>query len=296
MLKVDQYLHTLINASLEAGRSILDIYASDFNVSYKDDHSPLTLADRRSNDIITSCLSAPPFNRFPILSEEGRDIPFKERENWEYFWLVDPLDGTKEFVRRNGEFTVNIALIKRNRPVAGVIYIPVKDIFYFAAEGSGAYRLADSEIVNHELTLEDLLNESDRLPLPYTQSPEAGNKSPVKIIASRSHLSPETEDFICKTKDRHGEVEIISSGSSLKFCLIAEGAADIYPRFGPTMEWDTAAGQCIVEEAGGKVLHSESMEPLKYNKEDLLNPWFLVVNTQLAHAHGLSELLGKHKQ
>jgi 3'(2'), 5'-bisphosphate nucleotidase len=279
MLKVEQHLQTLIKVALEAGRAILDIYATGFSVSYKNDHSPLTLADRRSNEIITSRLSAPPFNRFPILSEEGRDIPYKERKEWEYFWLVDPLDGTKEFIRRNGEFTVNIALIKRNRPVAGVIYIPVKDIFYFAAEGSGAYILADSEIVNHELSLEELLNKSDRLPIPYTQSTEADNRSPVKIIASRSHLSQETEDFIRKTKDRHGEVEIISSGSSLKFCLIAEGAADIYPRFGPTMEWDTAAGQCIVEEAGGKVLHSETLEPLKYNKEDLLNPWFLVLSS-----------------
>ena len=282
MLKVEQHLQTLIKVALEAGRAILDIYATGFSVSYKDDHSPLTLADRRSNEIITSRLSATPFNQFPILSEEGRNIPYKERRNWDCFWLVDPLDGTKEFIRRNGEFTVNIALIKRNRPVAGVIYIPVKDIFYFAAEGSGAYRLTDSEIVNHELSLEELLNKSDRLPIPYKQSTEADNRSPVKIIASRSHLSPETEDFIRKTKDRHGEVEIISSGSSLKFCLIAEGAADIYPRFGPTMEWDTAAGQCIVEEAGGKVLHSETLEPLEYNKEDLLNPWFLVLSSDQA--------------
>ena len=279
MLKIDQYLHALLKVSLEAGRAVLDIYATGFSVSYKDDHSPLTLADRRSNEIITSRLSASPFNQFPILSEEGRDIPYKERKNWEYFWLVDPLDGTKEFIRRNGEFTVNIALMKRNRPVAGVIYIPVKDIFYFTAEGSGAYRLADSKIINHDLSLDELMNKSDRLPILYTHPPEAGHKSPVKIIASRSHLLQETEDFIRKTKDRYGEVEIISSGSSLKFCLIADGTADIYPRFGPTMEWDTAAGQCIVEEAGGEVLHSETLEPLKYNKEDLLNPWFLVLSS-----------------
>jgi 3'(2'), 5'-bisphosphate nucleotidase len=281
MLKVEQHLHTLIKVALEAGRSILDIYATGFSVSYKDDHSPLTLADRRSNEIITSRLSAPPFNQFPILSEEGRNVPYKERKNWEYFWLVDPLDGTKEFIRRNGEFNVNIALIKRNRPVAGVIYIPVKDTFYFSAEDSGAYRLTDSEIVNHELSLKELMRKSDRLPLSSTQSTEAGHKSPVKIIASRSHLSQETEDFIRKTKDRHGEVEIISSGSSLKFCLIAEGTADIYPRFGPTMEWDTAAGQCIVEEAGGQIIDAGTQESLKYNKESLLNPWFLAMNAQM---------------
>jgi 3'(2'), 5'-bisphosphate nucleotidase len=283
MLKVEQFLHALIKAALEAGRSILDIYDTDFCVSFKDDHSPLTLADKRSNEIITSRLSAPPLDQFPILSEEGRDIPYKERGYWDHFWLVDPLDGTKEFIRRNGEFTVNIALMKKNRPVAGVIYLPIKDIFYFAAKGYGAYRLADSEIVNHDLSLDELLNKSDRLPLPNTGSPTAGCKSPVKIITSRSHLSPETEDFIKEAKTRYGGIEIISSGSSLKFCLIAEGTADIYPRFGPTMEWDTAAGQCIVEEAGGRVIHSETLEPLKYNKEDLLNPWFIVLGSQQVH-------------
>jgi 3'(2'), 5'-bisphosphate nucleotidase len=297
MLKIDRYfLFSLLETAVEAGRAILHIYNTDFSVSFKDDHSPLTLADRRSNEIITSRLSQPPFHRFPLLSEEGRDIPYAERRSWEYFWLVDPLDGTKEFVRRNGEFTVNIALIHRGRAVLGIIYVPVKDIFYYAAEELGAYRLILGERANRELSIEDVCRDSDRLPLPVLRPREKGKTSAVTLIASRSHLSPETEDFISRVKKRHGEVRIISSGSSIKFCLIAEGSADIYPRFGPTMEWDTAAGQCIVEEAGGEVLHAETLEPLTYNKKNLLNPWFIVTGDQQAHRSTLSGILTNQKK
>ncbi len=195
---------------------------------------------------------------------ENRTVPFS--------LTLDPLDGTKEFIKRNGEFTVNIVLILKSRPVLGVIYIPVKGLFYFGAEGLGAFKLEKSVLVRGkegEMKLNELLKESYRLPLNK-------HKSKFTVIGSRSHMTKETEEYINKLKEKHGEIEIISAGSSLKFCLIAEGKADVYPRFAPTMEWDTAAGQVIVEQAGGKVLNIEANEPLKYNKENLLNPWFIV--------------------
>jgi 3'(2'), 5'-bisphosphate nucleotidase len=206
----------------------------------------------------------------PILSEEGRGIPFDERKEWEYFWLVDPLDGTKEFVKRNGEFTVNIALIRKQKPVLGIIYIPVKDIFYFAAVNLGTYKLENSESLADDLSINELLDKSQRLPLTNN------NKSSFTVIGSRSHASTESSEFVKLLNEKYGEVEFISSGSSLKLCLVAEGRADVYPRFGPTMEWDTAAGQAIVEQANGKVIDIKTREPLRYNKEDLLNPFFIV--------------------
>ena len=343
-----ELLYQLIEIAAEAGRAILDVYNSEFEVSYKDDKSPLTKADERSHEIIlhhlenlsiptpyhattsTPCAmpSAPcdsPNLPPPVLSEEGRDIPYDERKNWEYFYLVDPLDGTKEFVKRNGEFTVNIALIHKERPVLGVIYVPVKGTFYYAAEGLGAYKMDSSKII--DLTglsskeaeksgglLDKILSRSTRLPLnrsaslAFTQPqpqpqpffspmpsapcafpqpqpffspmPSAPCAMPIRqssiiIVGSRSHASNNLENFIKEMEEKYGEVEVISAGSSLKFCLIAEGKADLYPRYGPTMEWDTAAGQVIVEQSGGQVLNMETKEPLRYNKEELLNPWFI---------------------
>ena len=272
-IQYEKLILTALLAAKRAGEAILDVYGSDFAVEQKDDKSPLTLADKRSHEIIMDVLEqAITVNNgtVPVLSEEGRGIPFDERKEWEYFWLVDPLDGTKEFVKRNGEFTVNIALIRKHKPVLGIIYIPVKDVFYFAAIDFGTYKLENSESLFDNLSIKELLNKSQRLPLANN------DKSSFTVIGSRSHTSEEFTEFVKLLNEKHGKVEFISSGSSLKLCLVAEGIADVYPRFGPTMEWDTAAGQAIVEQAEGSVMDIQTREPLRYNKEDLLNPFFIV--------------------
>ena len=257
-----------ITAALDAGRAILEIYQGDVDIEYKQDKSPLTAADRASHAILTRHLKAAPI-RAPILSEEGRNIPFSERKNWDIFWLVDPLDGTKEFIKKNGEFTVNIALVKNGSPQLGIIYIPVKDTLYFGAKKIGAWKLRSANQLPQPVTRATIIKAAQ--PLPVTT-----RSGPLTVIGSRSHVSPEFESFMETMKQRHGEIDVISAGSSLKFCLVAEGCADIYPRYGPTMEWDTGAGQAIVEQAGGVVLDAEKRTPLRYNKESLLNPWFIV--------------------
>ncbi len=276
-VQYEELILTALLAAKRAGEAILDVYGSDFAVEHKDDKSPLTLADKRSHEIIMDVLEQTITvnnGTVPVLSEEGRGIPFDERKEWEYFWLVDPLDGTKEFVKRNGEFTVNIALIRKHKPVLGIIYIPVKDVFYFAAVNFGTYKLENSESLFDNsvdnLSIKELLDKSQRLPLTNN------NKSSFTVIGSRSHTSEEFSEFVKLLNEKYGEVEFISSGSSLKLCLVAEGEADVYPRFGPTMEWDTAAGQAIVEQAEGSVMDIQTREPLRYNKEDLLNPFFIV--------------------
>lgn len=256
-------LDQALRAAVEAGKAVREVYASDFAVECKDDRSPLTLADKRSHEIIAARLAATGTRTFPLLSEEGRSIPFAERSTWNVFWLVDPLDGTKEFVRRNGEFTVNIALVRKGRPILGVIYVPVTDVLYYAAEGLGAWRLKNAAPAPAGR------KDAVRLPAP------ASAERPFTVVASRSHLSAETETYLKELGARHGVMEITSAGSSLKFCLVAEGRADVYPRFAPTMEWDTAAGQAIVQEAGGSVVRHEDKVEMVYNKEDLLNPWFI---------------------
>ncbi|MDP2158427.1 MAG: 3'(2'),5'-bisphosphate nucleotidase CysQ [Nitrospirota bacterium] len=270
--RLSSVLPELLSISLEAGQAILQVYDSDFAVEQKDDKSPLTLADKHSHEIIARRVSSLPGCLLPLLSEEGRHMPYEERKAWNTFWLVDPLDGTKEFVKRNGEFTVNIALIQSGRPLLGVIYLPVKNIFYFAAEGLGSFKLEQSNMLSSG-SLDMILSSSIRLPIAPCPLPLANR---VTVIGSRSHMSPETEQFINDLKTKYKEVDFLAAGSSLKFCLIAEGKADVYPRFGPTMEWDTAAGQAIVEQAGGRVLRAGSQEPLSYNKENLLNPSFIV--------------------
>lgn len=290
------HLLTALLAAKEAGEAILDIYNRDFDVRYKDDRSPLTLADQRAHNIIVAHLSGPAAGRFPILSEEGKDIPFEQRRKWEYFWLVDPLDGTKEFIKRNDEFTVNLALIHGSRAVLGVIYVPVNDVFYFAAEGLGAFKLSQSDAVGiisdkqsekeRAGRLKNIIGRSARLPLAGSQScvtPSSlqddltiDNRRPFTIVGSRSHPSKALEDYVEAMRKKYEQIEFLSAGSSLKLCLVAEGRADVYPRLGPTMEWDTAAGQVIVEQANGCVLEAENDVPLTYNKEDLLNPWFIV--------------------
>jgi 3'(2'), 5'-bisphosphate nucleotidase len=272
-IQYEELILTTLLAAKQAGEAILDVYGSDFAVEQKDDKSPLTLADKRSHEIIMDVLEQTiTVNNctVPVLSEEGRGIPYDERSEWEYFWLVDPLDGTKEFVKRNGEFTVNIALIQKYKPVLGIIYIPVKDVFYFAAINFGTYKLENSENLVDNLSIKELLDKSQRLPLTNK------NKSSFTVIGSRSHTSEEFSEFVKRLNEKYGNVEFISSGSSLKLCLVAEGRADVYPRFGPTMEWDTAAGQAIVEQAEGRVMDTQTREPLRYNKENLLNPFFIV--------------------
>lgn len=266
-----QYILLAIHAALRAGEEIRTIYndpAADFEVEMKADHSPLTIADRKAHEAIARVLAETPF---PVLSEEGRSLPYDERCLWDTLWIVDPLDGTKEFIKRNGEFTVNIALVNQGTPVAGVVYVPVKQLLYFAVEGLGAYRMEHVTSVDNA-SLEQLMAASSRLPLGGAAHDD------VVVVASRSHLNSETEDYINslrnKLPDKH--VTLISCGSSIKICSVAEGRADVYPRFAPTMEWDTAAGHAIARMAGYEMYRAGSDEPLAYNKDDLLNPWFIV--------------------
>lgn len=264
-----------ITASLEAGHKILSVYEHAANtgveISYKTDQSPLTLADLLSNQAILVELEG---SGLPVLSEESGQIPFQDRKSWNRFWLVDPLDGTKEFINRNGEFTVNIALIEDQKPVMGVIYVPVTDVLYFGDRQGGSYRLQQaSQKISHYLDdgadVTYIRSISEKLPLE-------GDHRPFTIVASRSHLSPETELIVEKYRAEKGKIQFISKGSSLKICLVAEGTADLYPRLAPTMEWDTAAGQAIAENAGCRVTVHPGNQPVQYNKENLLNPHFIV--------------------
>lgn len=251
-----------INAALAGGKEILDVYNSDFAIEHKDDKSPLTEADKRAHLKIVELLEC---TSIPVLSEEGKNIPYDERKNWSQFWMVDPLDGTKEFIKRNGEFTVNIALIENQESTMGVIYVPVTGELYFSDEK--AYKAENMRL--KVKSLEELLQNAQILPLPQTR------KNYI-VVGSRSHMSEETETYINEQKELHNEVDILSKGSSLKLCMVAEGAADSYPRFAPTMEWDTAAGQAIVRGSGANVINWETQETMLYNKENLLNSWFLV--------------------
>ena len=254
---VDINLQGLLTTIQEAGRQVLSIYHDDqanWDVSAKADNSPLTLADRTANDHICQQLKAQ-YPAIPIISEENQEIPYETRKDYEHFWLVDPLDGTKEFIKQNGEFTLNLALVQKGQPVAGIVSAPALGRTYYAAKGQGAF-LVDEHNQRHTL-------QAHR----FTED-QAG----LRLVCSRSHMNEDTQAFV----DQYQEPELVSMGSSLKFMLVAEGKADIYPRFGPTMEWDTGAAQAIVEEAGGQVLAHDTREPLQYNKPDLHNPWFLV--------------------
>lgn len=248
--------------ALKAGEEILKIYENDFHIEYKDDKSPLTEADLRSNEIIcTKLLELYP--DIPILSEENKEVDYETRKDWEYYWCIDPIDGTKEFIKKNGEFTVNIALIHKNSPVLGVVYAPVLNDIYYAKEGEGAYK-------NDEK-------------LPLFKNSNLNEK--LCIVASKSHLSSQTQEFIDNLDTK--EIAQISKGSSIKLCLVAEGLADIYPRLAPTMEWDTAAADAIVRQSGKMVYIFDEVfkfeadyratgNSLIYNKENLLNPDFVV--------------------
>ncbi|OQX59319.1 MAG: 3'(2'),5'-bisphosphate nucleotidase [Helicobacteraceae bacterium 4484_230] len=254
-------IQDIVSIAKEAGSAIMEIYEKDFQIEYKDDKSPLTEADLKSNEIICSAL-VNLYPDIPLLSEENKEVPYGDRKGWEYFWLIDPIDGTKEFIKKNGEFTVNIALIHKDVPVLGVVYAPVLNDMYYAKKGEGAFK------------------NGLRLPLEQNSEPE----KKLSVVASKSHLSKETQEFIDNLRLSTEELSLVSKGSSLKLCMVAEGAADIYPRLAPTMEWDTAAAHAVVLEAGKEVLQYQEdflsegakLLPVVYNKENLLNPWFVV--------------------
>lgn len=246
-------LEVVVAIAKDAGDAIMKIYTKDFTVDYKDDKSPLTEADTISNEIICQALEKA-YPEIPLLSEENKEVPYEARKEWEYYWCIDPIDGTKEFIKKNGEFTVNIALIHKDTPVLGVVYAPALGDMYKAKKGNGAFK------------------NNQKLPLKVNEAP----KESLKVVASKSHLSEETQAFIDEVAKSTQNIEQVSKGSSLKLVMVAEGSADIYPRLGPTMEWDTAAADAIARESGKMTYQYESYLPVIYNKQDLLNPWFLV--------------------
>jgi 3'(2'), 5'-bisphosphate nucleotidase len=323
-----------IKSALEAGEAILDIYGQDFEVEFKADQSPLTTADKAAHDIIVRALETTPY---PVLSEESTDIPYVDRKGWSTYWLVDPLDGTKEFIKKNGEFTVNIALIHDGVPVFGVVYAPVLDVLYcgMTEEGSGKWdaecRMLDVGCGTNAWkakdcsgrNVEELIKSTIPLSISSVSPSTTRNEAPLRVVASKSHCNDETREFIAALEEEFGKVELVSRGSSLKLCMVADGSADVYPRIAPTMEWDTGAAHAVVAAAGGQVFEfdpavpaasylcgksdverrksdveggqadvgskkhptshippsttkREALFPLRYNKENLLNPYFVV--------------------
>ena len=262
-------LDLAISAAIEAGREIMRIYddpSQDFGIERKADNSPLTLADKAAHNCIVRHLEP---TGIPILSEEGAHLPYEERRTWHKLWVVDPLDGTKEFIKKNGEFTVNIALVEEGSPVLGVIYVPATGVLYAGVVGRPLPAPPLGECFKLVGVRE---GDVSSVVLPQGGSGEGA----FTVVASRSHLSPETEEYINQMRREHENVQLISSGSSLKICLVAEGTADVYPRFAPTMEWDTAAGDAIARAAGREVVDANTGKLLTYNKPDLHNPWFIV--------------------
>jgi 3'(2'), 5'-bisphosphate nucleotidase len=263
-----ELLKLAVTAAFKAGEEILKIYSTDFYVETKSDNTPVTLADRASGKCITAFLSG---TNIPVISEEEEILDYSIRKNWDQVWIIDPLDGTKEYVKRNGEFAVNIALVENNKPVIGVIYAPfIKDI-YFAYKNGGSYKITQHDMIV-ELTKKNLPDHlfdyakklpTQKLPRTYT------------VVGSRSHLSKEITDHVNILRDLYGEVDMISVGSSIKQCWVAEGKAHEYPRFGTTMEWDTAAGQCILEESGNKLIDLTTGQPMVYNRNNMKNNYFI---------------------
>ncbi len=266
MTFTEEHIILACKAAIEAGKDIMHVYNNEsFDVDFKSDDSPLTKADLRAHERIMSFLEQ---TNFPVLSEEGAHAPYEDRRNWQQLWVVDPLDGTKEFIKRNGEFTVNIAFIENKAPLFGVIYVPAQETLYIGGKNIPAGKLQNA--LNHSLgSLQDLLDKcenmtSNTLPEEHT------------IVASRSHLSEETEAFIAERQSKFGKVNTVSMGSSLKICLVAENKAHVYPRYAPTMEWDTAAGHAIAIGAGKELIDYETKSPMQYNREQLRNNWFIV--------------------
>lgn len=267
------HLLSAIRAAIAAGGEIMSIYTdphADFQIEKKADNSPVTIADKKANTLITDVLTEE--TPYPLLTEEGLHTPYENRKSWKAMWIVDPLDGTKEFIKRNGEFTVNIAYVENGVPEAGIIYIPVREELYFADMAIGAFRKRHvTSVADVKDDLEALMVSSDKLPI----AAELAHKGYI-VVASRSFLNDETRQFIENIRKTHPDVTTLSRGSSLKICAVAEGSADEYPRFAPTMEWDTAAGHAIIRAAGGHIYHTDGCTPLTYNKEDLHNPYFIV--------------------
>lgn len=282
-----------LRAALAAGQAIMAVYGRDFDVDYKADRSPLTDADRAAHDGIARELRV---TGLPQLSEEGAQVPYAERRDWPVLWLIDPLDGTKEFVKRNGDFTVNIALVEHGRPVLGVVYVPAHQDLYFGMQGVGAYRMTGPAVFQ---ALEDFPDTFPDLGSPWRRLVPGGPRTgPLRVVASRSHGTPATEAFLARLRAGGQAVEQVARGSALKMCMVASGEARLYPRLAPTMEWDTAASQAVVECAGGVVTvyddaaHAAFMErgpaalfeaaPLTYNRENLRNPWFVAAHPSVA--------------
>ena len=275
MNEMQELLESAVRACLRGGAEILSVYGTDdFQITHKDDQSPLTIADKRAHNVIVDELGSAS-TRLPVLSEEGEGIAYETRRAWTRFWLVDPLDGTKEFIKRNGEFTVNVALVEGHRPVLGVIYVPVDGELYFTSpEGGRLPKGAWVARVDPDVSLSEVFEKAEAMP-------RFGHDSHLKVIASRSHKNEATAAFISSLEQEHGDIVEVQTGSSRKLCFIADGRADIYPRFAPTMEWDTGAGDAIVFYAGGSLSHHDSDGPLQYNKENLLNPWFIARGTRM---------------
>ena len=274
---MENMLKVAVDAAVQAGKAIMDIYRTgDFGVEMKSDNSPLTLADKAAHNVIVESLAA---THIPVLSEEGNHDVYDVRKNWEKLWIVDPLDGTKEFVKRTGEFTVNIALIEDCYPVTGVVFVPATRLLYYASKEFGSFKA----ILNENWEEEDLVEIKNEVRLPLDSKSRKLN-----IVASVSHLSKETEDFADLLKNKYGDTDFVSVGSSIKLCKVAEGSADIYPRLGPTMEWDTAAGQAVAEAAGAKVINWNTLKRFDYNREELLNNWFVVAGNKFGHEELIS--------
>jgi 3'(2'), 5'-bisphosphate nucleotidase len=270
-MNYEDLLKLAVKAALRAGEEILRVYETDFDVETKSDNTPVTIADKISGRCITSILQE---TGIPIISEEESVPDYDVRKDWTSLWMVDPLDGTKEYVKRNGEFAVNIALVTNNEPVIGVIYAPVFKDIYFGARGFGSYKITQNDVIK-ELTKknlpDNLFEYARRLPL---QAPP----KKYTVVASRSHLSAEINSRIGKFENMYGEVNLINIGSSIKQCWVAEGRAHEYPRFGKTMEWDTAAGQCILEESGNSLIDLQTDKPMRYNKEQMMNNYFVALH------------------
>jgi len=254
-------INSIIEIAKEAGEAILEIYKQDFSVELKSDNSPLTIADKKSNDIIVAALKNIDAS-IPIISEENKLLEYEIRKSWTKCWIVDPLDGTKEFIKKNGEFTVNIALVENGIPILGVVHVPAQQITYYAEIGKGSYKLENN--ITSILKIRPLAQDGV-----------------LKIVGSRSHQTPELLEYVAQQKLKFAAVDFVAAGSSLKFCLLADGKADVYTRLGPTMEWDTCAGQIVATEAGAEVLRFDNLQSLTYNRQDLLNPFFIVKNPQL---------------
>ena len=267
-MKDNYFLNLALEAALEAGKKTLTYYrANNFDIDIKSDNSPLTQADIDSNAEIEDKLKQ---SKIPILSEETAPEEYAVRKNWECFWLIDPLDGTKEFIKHSDEYTVNIAFIEKNSPTLGVVFAPAKDILFYGVVGEGAYKI---EEVSQKTPEEIVSGSVNKIKLPACDS-SASDKT--IVVASKSHRNSETDAFINKLEKKNGQVEVQSFGSSLKLCMVAEGSAHIYPRMGSTMEWDTAASHAVVLASGCNILQFPSLENMTYNKENLLNPWFVV--------------------